>query len=125
MSAGSNKPWKDMSHAERATYMGQVVLPKMKGEFTSWDPKYASMNCATCHGDGARDGTFKMPNPQLPMLPASPDGFKKLGDAKPDAMKFMGGKVVPDMAALVQEQPFDMQTHQGFGCAECHVMAKN
>jgi hypothetical protein len=119
---GSAPAWKDMNREQRIDYMKHAVLPKMKDDFVGADAKrYADMNCATCHGDGAKDGSFKMPNPKLPKLPADEAGFKKLSETKPDIMKFMGGKVVPEMASLVGEQPFDMKTHQGFGCFECHT----
>src|SRR5579863_4437174 len=116
------KAWKDMDHEERAAYMKKTVCPKMKAEFIAFDAKeFGDMNCATCHGDGAKDKTFKMPNPKLPKLPATPEGFKKLGEEHPDAVQFMRTKVVPDMAALLGEAPFDPKTHQGFGCFECHT----
>lgn len=111
-----------MDHAQRLDYMKHTVFPKMKDEFTAYDAKrYGEMNCGTCHGDGAKSGDFKMPNPKLPKLPAEEAGFKKLGESKPDAVKFMGSKVVPDMATMLGEAPFNMQTHQGFGCFECHT----
>ena len=34
---------------------------------------------------------------------------------KPDVVKFMSEKVVPDMAAAMGDQPFDPKTHKGFG----------
>src|SRR6185503_9855496 len=114
--------WKDMSHEERAGYMKKTVLPKMKAEFAAFDAKeFSEMNCATCHGDGAKDKKFKMPNPKLPKLPATEEGFKKLSQDHPDVMKFMSTKVVPDMASLLGGQPYDPKTHQGFGCFRCHV----
>jgi hypothetical protein len=92
----------------------------MKDDFATFDAKhYGGMNCATCHGDGAKNGTFKMPNPKLPKLnPAN--GFKKHMDKKPEVTKFMMEKVVPDMAKLLDTQPYDPKTNTGFGCMSCH-----
>jgi hypothetical protein len=114
--------WKNMKTDERKHYMKTVVLPKMKDQFAAFDAKrYGEMNCMTCHGDGAKDGSFAMPNPKLPKLPADEAGFKTLMAKKPDATKFMGGKVVPEMAKMLGESPFNPQTHEGFGCFECHT----
>jgi len=114
--------WKDMNAEQRKDYMKTVVYPKMKDEFVAFDAKrFGDMNCVTCHGDSAKDGTFKMPNPKLPKLPADEAGFKALMEKKPEITKFMGSKVVPHMASLLGEQPFNMQTHEGFGCFECHT----
>jgi len=114
-------PWKDLTHEERLAYMKSTVMPKMKSEFAAFDAKdFGDMNCATCHGDGAKDKSFKMPNPKLPKLPTTEEGFKKLSEEHPDAVKFMRTKVVPDMAALLGVSPYDPKTHQGFGCFQCH-----
>jgi hypothetical protein len=113
--------WKDMTHDERHYYMKETVFPKMKGEFAAFDAKdFAGMKCVTCHGDGAKDHTFKMPNPKLPGLPATEDGFKQLQAKHPEIMKFMMEKVVPDMAVMLGEAPYNPATHQGFGCFRCH-----
>jgi len=118
----SGVAWKDMNHAQRLDYMKRSVLPKMKDQFALFDAKrFGEMNCMTCHGDSAKDGSFKMPNPKLPKLPADEAGFKKLTEKMPEAAKFMGTKVVPTMASLLGEQPFNPSTRQGFGCFECHT----
>src|SRR4051795_2010695 len=69
--------WAEMNKDQRIEYMKAVVVPRMKQAFTAFNPdRYAKMNCTPCHGDSAPDGSFKMPNPKLPVLPNSPDAFK-------------------------------------------------
>jgi hypothetical protein len=112
--------WKDMNDDQKREHMKTNVLPKMKESFSGFDAKkFGGMNCATCHGDGAKDGKFKMPNAKLPKLNAA-NGFKKHMDKKPEITKFMMEKVVPDMAKLLDEQPYDPKTNSGFGCKDCH-----
>lgn len=114
--------WKDMKVEQRKDYMKTVVLPKMKEEFVAYNAHaYGDMNCVTCHGAAAKEGIFKMPNPKLPKLPSDEAGFKALTKKKPDATKFMGTKVVPAMAEMVGEAPYNPETHEGFGCFECHT----
>jgi hypothetical protein len=114
--------WKDMKHAARMEHMKTVVFPAMKAAFTAFDPDdFKDFKCATCHGAGAADKTFKMPNPKLPKLPADEAGFKQLAAKEGDAVKFMSETVVPKMAAMLGETPYDPATHQGFGCFECHT----
>jgi len=116
-----NKPWKDQTHDERMVTMKKLVFPTMKDEFIRFDPKdFSDMTCATCHGPGAKDKTFKMPNPKLPKLPTTEAGFEKLKKDHPDAVQFMMNTVVPKVAGFVGEQPYDPKTHQGFGCFRCH-----
>ena len=123
-SAAAGLEWKDMSKEERGHYMKSVVLPTMKPHFAKWDAgEFGDIKCGTCHGAGAKDKTFKMPNPKLPRLPAAGDeaGWKKLNAKEPEAMKFMGEVVVPQMAQMLGEKPYDMATKEGFGCFECHT----
>jgi hypothetical protein len=105
--------------------MKAAVMPKMGGLFHDLDStKYAEPKCGLCHGAGAKSGTFKMPNPDLPKLPTSPADFQKLHDKKPQIVDFMVQQVVPQMAALVGEQPLDPKTGKGFGCFGCHTKKK-
>src|SRR5262245_9471113 len=93
--------WADMNHEQREDYMEATVMPHMKEKFVGYDAaKFADMNCKTCHGAGAEDNTFKMPNPDLPKLDFAKDPAtyteeqKKMGE-------FMGTVVVPEMAKLL------------------------
>ena len=117
--------WKDMKRAARMEHMKHVVLPKMKAAFTAFDPgEFADFKCVVCHGAGVEDKSFKMPNPKLPPLPADEAGFKKLMADEPDAVKFMSETVVPQMAAMLGERPYDPATQKGFGCFRCHTVKR-
>src|SRR5262245_14993955 len=66
---------KDMSADQRVAFMKLTVLPAMKPTFQGFEAtKFAGMNCKTCHGKGADEGSFEMPNPDLPRLP-KPEAF--------------------------------------------------
>ena len=117
--------WESMTKDQKKEFMKAVVAPKAKEMFLAFDSsRYANFSCATCHGDGANDGSFKMPNPKLPVLPNSPDGFRKLMSDKPTTMEFMSKQVKPTMAHLLGEAEFNPETKTGFGCMECHTMVK-
>jgi hypothetical protein len=114
--------WDKWSHDQKLAWMKAAVMPKMGQAFHDFDgTKYAEPKCVLCHGDGAKDGSFKMPNPALPKLPGDPAGFKKLAKDKPKIMEFMNAVVKAQMASLVGEKPLDPKTGQGFGCFECHT----
>jgi len=117
--------WADMNKDQRLEYMKSVVAPRMKQVFVNFSPdRFGKMNCVTCHGDSATEGTFKMPNPKLPKLPSSPDGFKALAAERPAVMEFMKNEVKPKMAALLGMPEYNPETKSGFGCMECHTMAQ-
>jgi cytochrome c553 len=123
--AGKEVSWADMVKEQRIDYMKSVVLPRMKQAFTQFSPdRYSKMNCVTCHGDGAADGSFKMPNPRLPVLPNSSDGFKELAAEKPAVMDFMRNDVKPKMAAMLGMPEWTPETKTGFGCGACHTTAQ-
>lgn len=117
--------WAEMNKDQRIDYMKSVVLPRMRQVFSNFNPdRYGKMNCMTCHGDSAADGSFKMPNPKLPKLPNTSDGFKKLAADKPAVMEFMKNEVKPTMAALLGAPEYNPETKSGFGCMECHTTAQ-
>lgn len=123
-SASATAPkWEGMGKEERINLMKTVVMPKMGELFKAHDAKkFKEVTCKTCHGPGAKDGNFKMPNAGLPKLNAK-DGFKKHMDkAHADITKFMMTKVVPEMAGILGKPVYDPATHAGFGCGGCHVM---
>jgi hypothetical protein len=117
--------WKDMKREEREHYMKTVVVPTMKPLFAKWSPdEFGDIRCATCHGASAKDKTFKMPNPKLPRLPTDEAGWKALEAKEPEAVKFMREVVVPTMAQMLGEKPYDPATKEVFGCFECHTAKK-
>jgi cytochrome c553 len=98
------------------------VMPKMHALFASMDAsKYGEMTCKTCHGVGAIEGSFRMPNPDLPKLDPKPEAFKTLEQTNPRMFNFMATQVEPTMASLLAVQPHDMKTNTGFSCFNCHT----
>ncbi len=95
----------------------------MKKLFVGFDKKYKSMTCMTCHGEKAAENKYKMPNPQLPKLPAPTDrqGFMALQQKKPEFVKFMGTEVKPAMANLLNLDEWTPANPKGFGCYACHT----
>jgi hypothetical protein len=116
-------PWPQLDDGQRLERMKTVVVPRMKAVFQEHDAEhFAEFGCQTCHGAGAKQGRFKMPNPALPALNPT-DGFKAHMDEHRNVTKFMMEQVVPEMAGALGESPFDPKTGEGFGCFECHTKA--
>jgi len=115
--------WEHMSVPDKKKYMKTTVLPALKKDFQTYDAKtYKKFSCVTCHGDGATDGKFKMPNPKLPKLPGPTDqaGFMALHQKKPEAVKFMASVVKHDVANLLGMPEWTPETKTGFACYNCH-----
>lgn len=118
--------WEHMTFDQRKQHMKTIVFPELKKAFQAFDAKkYKNFTCATCHGDGATDGKFKMPNPKLPKLPPPTDReeFMALQQKKPEIAKFMGTTVKPKVAQLLGLPEWSPQSPKGFGCYDCHTMA--
>jgi hypothetical protein len=82
----------------------------MRVLFQSFDAqRFAVVNCATCHGEGAENRTFGMPNAGIAQLPDNAAGFQAFGRDKPEWMRFMAQQVRPRMAALLGMEELDMR----------------
>jgi hypothetical protein len=115
-----------LDHAGKIKLMKEHVVPEIGAEMTAFDPKrWPKVECKTCHGKSAEDGTFKMPNPDLPKLDPSWFGPNPPADKKP-ILEFMEQKMKPDMAKILGDKEFDPAHPEagGFGCLECHTMNK-
>jgi hypothetical protein len=112
--------WSTWSRARKQQYMERVVLPDAQKMFAKYDAvRYREVTCRTCHGAGADDRSYRMPNPALPTL--VPTKILELATTSPEALIFMDGAVMPHMAKLLGQPTFDHVTMSGFGCFACHV----
>lgn len=118
--------WKDMNLEQRQEYMKKVVLPRTKELFVAVDSKYTTMDCVTCHGDGAMDGSFDMPNPKIRPLPNTEEAFTAWVQKEPHAgemAQFMATKLEPLMGELLQKTTYNPETKTGeIGCSTCHTL---
>ena len=114
--------WPTWTHAQKLAYMKQTVMPAERAIFARFEPvRFAEMTCETCHGAGARDGSYRMPNPDLPHIVGGKGGFLELIAKEPEVVRFMQQDVGPGTAKLLGYQEFDMAKHVGFSCYQCHV----
>jgi mono/diheme cytochrome c family protein len=110
-------PFDRLDHEQRIAFMKQKVMPAMTPIFKNHDPKdFAEFGCTTCHGPGAKDGHFDMPNAGLPKL-----DFQHLDKFKQADLEWMGKEVMPTMAKLLGQEPYSEANPKGFGCLECHT----
>ncbi|MBK6533704.1 MAG: hypothetical protein IPF99_30190 [Deltaproteobacteria bacterium] len=64
---------------------------------------------------------FHTPNTLAPLPPFGTPASQALMARERRMFEFMGTRVVPVMAQLLGQQPYNPQTHQGFGCFNCHA----
>lgn len=114
-----------MNHEQRIAFMTTTVLPQMQPLFVAFDAKFENMSCQTCHGNGATDGTYAMPSPQVPALPGSEEAFLEY-IKDPEHLRwamFMEARVWPKIVELLQVPKFDPMTNTpGFSCTGCHTL---
>ncbi|MET0591922.1 MAG: hypothetical protein ABW133_04435, partial [Polyangiaceae bacterium] len=117
---GPEKSYTEMSFEERALFMNDVVLPKMKATFTAFDPKFANLSCGSCHAEGVSSGAYKMPSSDLVRLPGSEEEFLEYVKDPEHARwaQFMMDKVWPEMAGILKVKMFDPEhgSTEGFSC---------
>jgi hypothetical protein len=121
----SGLTYTEMNFEQRYAFMTDIVLPQMTQTFVEFDAKYARMTCATCHGNGAADGSFAMPTKEIAVLPGTEEGFLEYAKDPEVARwsQFMFEKVVPKIAGLLQVDRYDPITHTGeFSCHNCHTL---
>jgi hypothetical protein len=115
-----------MDANQRQAYMKDVVMPRTKELFVAFDAKYQTMDCKTCHGDGAEDGSFEMPNLKIKPLPNTEEAFMAWVSKDPEAARyaeFMATKLEPLMGELLQIPVFDPKTGKGeLSCQSCHTL---
>ena len=93
--------WDELSVEERSTHMYKVVQPRMKRLFQEFDPeRFAEFSCSTCHGQGAADGTYAMPSPDLPRV-ESRESVWRGRKQHPEMFNFMWKQVEGSMAELL------------------------
>ncbi len=114
--------WGEMNRAQRLAFMQQTVLPEMRAMFQEHDPeRFADFGCPTCHGPTMQDVDFAMPNG---IAPLDPTQIGAMFQSEQPMAQFMTQRVWPRMAELLQEPPYDPETHEGFACMNCHGTAE-
>ena len=110
-------PFDQLDHDQQKEFMGQKVMPAMKPIFQHHDPHdFAKFQCETCHGKGAAQDRFDMPNPELPKL-----DFSDMSKWKQEDLDWMKNEVLPTMAKTMKLPPYSPDNPKSFGCLACHT----
>lgn len=118
--------WASLDADGRRALMVEQVMPEMGAAFREFDgEEFAEFTCATCHMDNFQEVNFQMPNGLAPLNPADIPGLGESSDEGiARAAQFMFQTVTPGMVRILNVEPFNMETHQGFGCLACHANAE-
>lgn len=115
--AGEGGSFDALPKDKKVEIMATKVVPNVGKLFKEHDgAKFGKFGCATCHGPSKKAD----PRDVLPKLSFKNGGYEKLAKSKPEMMKLMNEKVLPEMVKALGEAPFDPKTNKGFGCAGCH-----
>lgn len=121
---GKPLTWPEMNQAQKKAHMKKEVLPRAAELFKSWRPeRYAKVTCSLCHGQGVKNGKFKMPVAHLPRL----SGKVLLGpefEKHPETTRLKLDRLVPMMSETLGLKSFSIITRRGFGCYSCHLGPK-
>ncbi|MDG1482580.1 MAG: hypothetical protein P8R54_23515 [Myxococcota bacterium] len=107
--------WADQSAETQADWMAACVLPDMQALFSEHDgDAYRDVSCSTCHGSDLGGGTYAMP--------ATTPIVVREQDPSSEIYQFMSDTVMPQMAAKLGLEPYDVSTGTGdFSCYDCHI----
>lgn len=112
--------WADKTFKQRQEHMGIVFFPAMKKSFKAHNEgEFAKFKCQTCHGDDMKERNFAMPTDSIYPLNEK-DPITGAMDYDEEVTKFMMEQVVPEAAAMLDMEPFNPETGEGFGCFGCH-----
>ncbi len=106
-SAQGSASFHSLSMDGKIQLMQKEVTPTMREIFADSPNQGEKLSCRTCHGSGAKNGTFKMPSPDLPSL------NDEIIQSHPLMSRFMKEKVTPAMAKLLGDPQFH--------CTGCHI----
>jgi hypothetical protein len=111
------QPWDSMSQADQEYWMVGNVMPIHAEMFRGYDAqRYATFECATCHGDDAEERHYEMPSRFLPPLPEpNTPGWTRMQERNPRGVQFMVEEVTPTIRTQVGQPEF--------GCFGCHPHA--
>lgn len=116
--------WKDKTRQQRMDWMGTQVFPKMRAAFTELDSeKYSDFTCQSCHGERMEMDDFKMPSSLYAL--SRKDTLEKARNYDAKTTEFMLRTVVPEMAKLLDTEPYDREKKAGLSCFNCHPVEKD
>ncbi len=106
--------------------MRDQVMPEMTTMFQNFDAEeFESVTCVTCHGENFQEVNFSMSNGLHPLNPAEIPNLASSDDENVVRwVQFMFGEVTPGMVRILGVEPYNPETHQGFGCLSCHETAE-
>lgn len=117
------KPWTALeTPEEKGAFMQDVVVPSIQELLRSHTGDATlEVTCKSCHGQDPQAVGFKMPTPDLPALNPE-DFFAEHRAHNAEMVQFMAEQLTPKMVEVLGVEPYNPETHQGFGCFACHTM---